>query len=135
MGIIGGIQATSSLWRTQVQVPVELGIYNHPRRPSAIVTSNSTTNCSLVCDTHENDAETLEPTTYAGIDQISNEGCVSSSYKDLELDIGGETVIIQRTRRTDMITSHLLKLSNGRFACLYCNMESHDKTNVATHIG
>ena len=45
-------------------------------------------------DTYKNGVETLEPTTHTGIDSISNEGCVSSSYKDLELDIGRETVII-----------------------------------------
>ena len=34
-----------------------------------------------------------------------------------------------------MITSHLLELENGRFSCLYCNFELHDKTNVVTYIG
>ena len=73
--------------------------------------------------------------THTRTDQTHNEGCVSSSYMDLELNIGDETVRTRGSRRTDIITSHLLELSNGRFACLYCNFESHDKTNVATHIG
>ena len=57
-------------------------------------TPDSTTDHSLACDTNEEGPGTPEPMTHTRTNQTYNKGCVSSSYIDLELEIGGETVIV-----------------------------------------
>ena len=73
-------------------------------------TPDSTTHRSLAYDTHESDAGTLRPARHRETDQKCNDGWVSSSYRDLELEVSGETVTIRGSKITEMITSCLLEL-------------------------
>ena len=68
-------------------------------------TPDSITYCSLVPDTQESGTATLEPGSHTEIHQTQNKECISSSYRDMELEIGGETIMIRGSKMTDMITS------------------------------
>ena len=98
-------------------------------------TPDSTTDLPLVCDTDIEGPDTHDPLTHTRANRVYNEGCISSSYSDIVLEIGGETIVVKGTRRTELIISHMINLGNDRFSCNYCNFESHDQVNVFTHIG
>ena len=94
-------------------------------------TPDSTTNRSPTHDTIRG-PDTHDPLTHVRANRVYNEGHISSSYSDIMLKIGGENIVVKGTRRTELITAHMVSLGNNRFMCDYCRYESHNRVNTFT---
>ena len=78
---------------------------------------------------------TTEQTTSPTGDIVLKDDTVSSLYSDLVIDVGGEIIIVHRSKKTDKVTSLLRILGTGRYSCYNCGEESHNRTNIVVHIG